>query len=84
MSSAPGLLGLVLGPISGIETPLQETQWLLDLVFLLALAVGITYVFLLLWTLAKHISHEPLAQNRPTRPARRPAPPKNSMTKGAP
>lgn len=51
---------------SGVpETPLQYTEWLLWTVFLMALAVGIVYVFLLIWSLGKHLSHEPLAQDKP-------------------
>ncbi len=47
------------------KTPLQYTEWLLWTVFLMALAVGIVYILLLIWALARHISHEPLAQDRP-------------------
>ena len=58
-------------------TPLELTQTLFWAVFLLALAVGIVYVALLIWTLARHLSHEPLARDRALRP-RRTAPPSSS------
>ncbi len=62
------------GPLvrTALQTPLQLTQFLFWYVFLLALGVGIVYVLLLLWALAKHISHEPLARDRPTKPSRGP------------
>lgn len=62
--------------LHGLETPLQLTSWLFWLVTLLALAVGITYVFLLIWTLGRHISHEPLARTRYAPPRPR-SPPRN-------
>lgn len=62
------------GPLADTipPTPLQLTDWLLYTVLLMALAVGVVYVFLLIWTLSRHISHEPLARDRPA-PPRRPA-----------
>ncbi|MDE1820005.1 MAG: hypothetical protein KGJ23_04235 [Euryarchaeota archaeon] len=73
MSHVASVLQLSAGSIP--KTPLQYTQFLLWTVFLMALAVGIVYVFLLLWTLSKHLSHEPLARDRPLTPPRSPKPP---------
>lgn len=57
----------------GLETPAQLTNDLLIYIFLLALGVGVVYVILLIWTLSKHLSHEPLARDKPL-PPRRPPP----------
>jgi Ca2+/H+ antiporter len=72
MTLSPSIVGAVVRPLFGYLTPAQETTDLLWFVFLLALAVGIVYVFLLWWTLSRHVSHEPLAHSRSAPPRRLP------------
>lgn len=76
MSVASGLLTVVADTIP--PTPLQLTQDLLWFTFILALGVGVVYVGLLLWALGKHISHEPLAREKPGPRLPRRAPPPRS------
>lgn len=75
-----GLLSALTGGgapvLHALETPLQLTEWLLWYIFGIALAVAIVYVGLLLWTLSRHISHEPLAQSKPV-PKRVARPPRH-------
>lgn len=59
--------------LSGLQTPLQLTEWLLIVVFLMALSVGVVYVALLFWTLWKWRSHEPLAHTKAPGPRPLPA-----------
>jgi hypothetical protein len=61
--------GIPIGPVfANVPTPLQETLWLYWTVFLLALAVGLVYIFLLLWGLSRFRGHEPRASDQPYEP----------------